>query len=989
MDVEGTTIHCTDRSGNSHTFEILDPWKQFLPFLQKFDIIYVHSEDGTIGEEGVLVIEPHFLVAVTGVIDAISCPRKVYVRTMGAEKVVDVDLLRRMTQGNLLHDVFSYKIARGMEVDRAIELALEDNKLDLFVIDTDEEEARQYLERDAGAMEGVQALGLTELDCQNWNYGLHGKFDGVAENRIIELKSSRIPTGTPWPNHNIQMNIYLQMVEEVGKHHGMVLYVNEGQMGMALPTQWPLNKTIIGRNYAYLVQTGRLVPDVLRGEQAKECRNCYVKDGCWKLCAGLETQRDCEKCPQNSFCTKEAWNPHAQAYFQHFTKALLDEEKEGQAELYSYSRIASTDEVVKEQLVKDGYAIIGEKKLKEWESENQGRILTRYRQRSEMPRFRKGDLAMGYDLAKPHDSITMFFSLNIVDLDAETVTVASVNPLPERLGIVPSRYSSGMRGGRKAVFYAVESRNRLLHTIIESFAKGWAELPPLSGHVKIRQPLFRYNKYQEEAITHALATPDFYLIQGPAGTGKTSVIVELVNQLLKQGKKVLCAAYTNMAVDSIGEKLKRQGIEFLRLGGELSMSENLRENSPLQKEELFKAMLEKRGSLVVLSTTTTIGKDLYEQVLFDYVILDEAAQMTEPDAIRPILRGVRAVLVGDHAQLQPIVTSAKAQEANLHISLFERLVTAFPNRFTQLREQYRMNDEILRFPNIHFYQGRLRSATSEIANQTLPPFQGEFIDNTPYQVISIDYPGRNELLQANKGEILATLYCIRDILKGGTKIQDIGIVAPFRAQVAMLRSILPYPDIQIDTVDRYQGSEKEVILLSTVTSHQVPLLTDEKRINVALTRAKKKMIVLVTNPKLDKPTTFVDVIAKEAFGRERGIKVTIDELQAVGIEKARKWQSFIFERSKQGVPPPIPSFLFVQEDRFAGERFPSQLFFGTIQLEVRKPREARHCIFCYQIVEEGIECLGCQYWFHENHLMQWLDMSSSCPICKHSLVIED
>ena len=960
--------------------------------MQKFDIIYVESEDHKIGEKGLLVIEPHYLVAVTGVIDSISCPRKVYVRTMGAEKVVDIDLLRRMTQGNLLHDVFSYKIARGMDIDKAIDLALEDNKLDLFVIDIDEEEARQYLERDAGAMEGVQALGLTELDCQNWNYGLHGKFDGVADNRIIELKSSRIPTGTPWPNHNIQMNIYLQMVEEVGKHLGMVLYVNEGQMGMALPTQWPLTKTIVGRNYAYLVQSGRLVPDVLRGEQAKACRNCYVKDGCWKLCAGMETQRDCDRCTQNSFCTKEAWKSSSQAYFQHFTQALLDEEKEGQAELYSYSRIASTDELVKEQLVKDGYAIIGEKKLEEWESGNQGKILTKYRQRSEMPRFRKGDLAMGYDLSNSHDTITMFFSLNIVDLDSETVTVASINPLPEKLGIVPSRYSAGMRGGRKAVFYAVESKNWLMEIIIESFGKGKVDLPPLNpGKVSINNTIFEYNEFQEEAIRNALATPDFYLIQGPAGTGKTSVIVELVNQLLQQGKKVLCAAYTNMAVDSIGEKMKRHGLDFLRLGSELSIDENLRGHSPLQKEDYFKAMLEKKGAIAVLATTTTIGKDLYEQVLFDYVILDEAAQMTEPDAIRPILRGMKTVLVGDHAQLQPIVTSAKAQNANLHISLFERLVNAFPDRFTQLREQYRMNDEILAFPNVHFYQGKLKSATKEIAEQRLPPFKGDLIDESPYQVISINYPERNELLQANKGEILATLYCVRDLVEGGTRVQDIGIVAPFRAQVAMLRSILPYPDIQIDTVDRYQGSEKEVILLTTVTSHQVPLLTDEKRINVALTRAKKKLIVIVTNPKMKEPETFVDMITKDAWERECVNQVSIEELRSVGIEKARKWQSIIFESSKQGAPPPIPPFLFTPDDRIDDKDgiLPSQLFFGSIQLEIRKPTEQRHCVICFQVVEEGIECLGCQYWFHEGHLLEWLKTSTSCPICKHSLVIEN
>ncbi len=989
--VDGTEIKGINRDGKEMHLRLEEPWAQFAPFLEQFDTIGVTHTNGVVRSNDFLIIEPHFLVSVTNVIDAVSCPRKVYVRTLGAEKLSDTFVLRRIVQGNLLHDVFSHKLAGGLPIDKAIDIVLNNSKLDLLASDMDMEEARNYLVKDAGAMAGIQAEGLTEIDCQNWVFGLHGKFDGMIQKQIIELKSSRIPSGTPWPSHNIQMNIYLQMMEERGTYVGNVLYISDGEMGIFSPTQWGREQTLVGRNLAYLVQTGRLVPHVLRGDKAKECRNCYVKEGCWKLCAGLETQRDCDNCTQNGICDQNAWSKTYLDYYNHFVNALLLEEKEGHVETFLYSRAGTRDENFRESLVQNGFAIMAEKKTNETLGDSG--YLTTYKQRSVMPRFRKGDLARVYDLNDLHDQVTMYFSVEIVDIGSQTITLGSINPLPDSIVIVPARFTSGMRGGRKAVFYAMTQKHLVLTLILESFTKT-IDLPPLSpSKITLHDQLkHSYNPSQMEAITNALATDDLYLIQGPAGTGKTSVIVELVNQLYKNGKSILCSAYTNMAVDNIGSKLKEAGIPFLRLGNELSMSEEIKPFSALAQEQQFRTMLEKKEPIVVLSTTTTIGNDIYEPVWFDYVLLDEAAQMTEPDALRPILRGSRVILVGDHAQLQPIVTSDDAISLGLQISMFERLAQQFPERFTRLKYQYRMNSEILSFPNSKFYDGDLEPGNETVSSQQLEPFKGDMIDNSPYQVLAIANPGRNDRLQVNYAESLTIFLSVHDlIVNGNVAPSDIGIIAPFRAQVALLRSMLPYPEIEIDTVDRYQGSEREVILLSTVTSYEVPLLTDARRINVALTRAKKKLTVVATNPQMDAPRGLVDEIVKDAKTREFLSILDIKHLQSYSAQNLAKLQNEIFSRTSLALNESVflNGFSLDEQTLVAKDHYPSPVFFLSMQLEIKTAdTTVTTCPICLQVPDIGIQCPGCQYWYHENHLMAWLARKPSCPICKHTLVTE-
>ncbi|MHA2171059.1 MAG: hypothetical protein ACXAB7_14290, partial [Candidatus Kariarchaeaceae archaeon] len=433
--IENNLLEGIDKTGKKYSLEVKLPWLQFLTHLTKFDQIYVNFSNNVIDENGYLVIEPHYLIAVTRAIDALSCPRKNYVKTLGAEEITDRFLYKRMTQGNLLHSVFSQKLTSDAPIEDVIQRVVERSELELLTVDMSKQEASNYLNKDASVLRGLSFQGKTEIDCQNWEYGLHGKFDGIGDQRIVELKTSKIPDVHPWPDHNLQMTAYVHMIEKRGIHKGSVLYVRDQQMGLKSPTPIDLNRIIIGRNYAFLVLSGKLIPPVLRGEKIKECRNCFVKFGCKTLCAGLNTQRDCQSCYHEKICHQTAWKTESQDYFKRLTTALLEEEAEENREQHLFSHMGKIEEGGRSMLYNRGFATITTKKIAQERREDV--VVTTFEQQSRMSRFRRGDMARVYDLSDPNDDVTLFHSVIITDFSPNTVTLESTNMLPDRLGLVP------------------------------------------------------------------------------------------------------------------------------------------------------------------------------------------------------------------------------------------------------------------------------------------------------------------------------------------------------------------------------------------------------------------------------------------------------------------------------------------------------------------------------------------------------------------------
>jgi DNA replication ATP-dependent helicase Dna2 len=229
---------------------------------------------------------------------------------------------------------------------------------------------------------------------------------------------------------------------------------------------------------------------------------------------------------------------------------------------------------------------------------------------------------------------------------------------------------------------------------------------------------------------------------------------------------------------------------------------------------------------------------------FDVAVVDEAAQLTEPGTCAAINLADRFVLVGDHEQLPPVVRA----ENDLTESLFERLVERHPDAGVMLDRQYRMNQRIQAFASDEFYDGGLRPATPEVAGRTLDDLEGVSRDALPEElsdpVSFVDVEGDRS--QYTDGEEAARIAEVIDAYAAaGLEPADIGVIAPFRAQVAEISKHVP-DGVTVDTVDRFQGSSQEVIVVSfTATgSLEGPIFEDYRRINVALTRPKRALVLV-------------------------------------------------------------------------------------------------------------------------------------------------
>ncbi len=967
-------------------------WDQFLALLQEFDQIYLDSKSIEIGEVtdgSVLVIDPHYLVPVTSVVDSYSCPRKVYVKHMGAD---EFGKRERMVQGNLLHDVFSQKVSLQTPVSEAIENAIVANEVDIITNGLDKNKIKEYLDQNAKVFNTISAKGESEVDFENWRYGMHGKLDAKVNNMVIELKSSKIPDERPYFSHNLQMNYYLYLLSEKQEHVGKIFYVSNGLMKMMDPTNLKFREMIIARNYTYLTISGRYIPPVLRGQAMKACRYCFQRDGCRKLCAGTEFMRDCNVCDLSNECNKLSWSKHEIDYMDSMVESLNAEQNIDTRAKYNYSRAGSFEKMDIERMIESGHAILTKKKFSE--ELTIGGVITTYVYKATKTIYRRGDYVNGYPRNDLHNVVTNYHSLTILDITEDRIMVRSSNYLPDEICIVPSNNPGMHRRSRGAVYRATQIDDKLMQLVKLSLSSKIDQDSIEWQQVKLSNPLKDYNPYQNRAIRSALATKDILLIQGPAGTGKTSVIVEIINQLHQQGKSVLASAFTNMAVDNIGIKLKESGIPFTRIGREQSVSKELVEYLP-NDPATFSGIFMQLEPTVILATTTTVAGDQYRDLVFDYAVIDEAAQMTEPDTLKPMLLARKVVLVGDHKQLPPVIRSDIAKDNRFDQSMFERLTDKVsPDHFVRLLNQYRMNDEILYFPNVMFYNGDLKTGAEEIRKQKIEMAKNAILSNSPYTVYTLDSPYLKDDNMTNPQEAWLTALIVVDLLRNSsTKREDIGIITPFRAQVALLRKILP--GISIDTVDRYQGSERDVIIFSTITSRMVPIVTDPRRMNVALTRAKKKLVVLVTNPS-KRNLSICDNLAIDA--QERGLDFPVDGKRTDIQSFINQFESFsTFSTDLKEYFGPI-DLLSIETDEFeeveVSIRHEVTIYLGAIPLprgkfgEISDEEERSGCTVCYSPIgldEEAVQCLGCAYFYHFEHLTGALRSIPHCPVCKSGL----
>jgi DNA replication ATP-dependent helicase Dna2 len=360
------------------------------------------------------------------------------------------------------------------------------------------------------------------------------------------------------------------------------------------------------------------------------------------------------------------------------------------------------------------------------------------------------------------------------------------------------------------------------------------------------------NDAQNEACQLAVGAADFALVHGPPGTGKTYTLARMIRALVAQGDRVLLSAFTNRAVDNAIEALEEQGFtDIVRVGTESGVREDMQKYRLEQSGDPEECAGTLRDAKVVAATTATCGGTAMQSQSFDAAVVDEAGQLTEPGTLAATTLADRFVLVGDHQQLPPVVQS---EDETLSTSLFERLIDEFPEAGVMLDRQYRMAQRIQAFASREFYDGQLRPATGAVAAQRIDDLDGVSMDALPEYLrdgVAFVDPGSSQTGNTNPAEADAVADVVGAYRAAGVPADDIGVIAPFRAQVAELNRRLP--DVAVDTVDRFQGSSKEVIVVSFVATGTLsgPIFEDYRRINVALTRAKKALVLVGDADALD------------------------------------------------------------------------------------------------------------------------------------------
>ncbi|KEI42381.1 uncharacterized protein L969DRAFT_42474, partial [Mixia osmundae IAM 14324] len=381
------------------------------------------------------------------------------------------------------------------------------------------------------------------------------------------------------------------------------------------------------------------------------------------------------------------------------------------------------------------------------------------------------------------------------------------------------------------------------------------------------------NMDQHHALVMALTADDYALVHGMPGTGKTTLIAEMVKTFVARGQTVLLAAHTHSAVDTLVSKIC-SSVHVLRLGNIDKVREDLRHltlaDSDMQSLADVERML--MAPPVVATTCLGINHIVFSRRRFDVCILDEASQVLLPVALGPLRYADRFVLVGDHHQLPPVVRSRQARKEGYDESLFSLLSTARPESVAHLTIQYRMTEPIMRLASHAFYNDKLVCGSADTATQQLQlpltlPFANDWCSvlfNPACRSIADffrsccvgfvdtdDLPARDSWQSGswNDFECTVVVKLINDLLARGITQQQIGVITPYREQVRLLKSMLDsLRGIEVLTADKSQGRDKDCVIISLVRSNEEgstgELLKDWRRLNVSITRARRKMILI-------------------------------------------------------------------------------------------------------------------------------------------------
>ena len=434
----------------------------------------------------------------------------------------------------------------------------------------------------------------------------------------------------------------------------------------------------------------------------------------------------------------------------------------------------------------------------------------------------------------------------------------------------------------------------------------------------------RLNNSQQEAVAFALSAHDLAIIHGPPGTGKTTTVAELIVQAVQRGDSVLACAPTNTAVDNLLVRLVELKQNIVRIGHPARVNQNLQEytldglveqsdemavirSMRREADDLFRQaerftrakpgrgekaeirrearqlisharLMEKRtmnyflDRADVICATTTLNESLIGDRRFDLLVIDEACQSVEPGCWIPLQRCDRVVLAGDHCQLPPTILSRQAAKEGFDISLMQREINLWQEAVTRMLDvQYRMHDDIMQFSSQHFYDEQLtgHESVKQHLLAGLPDVKANELTESPALFIDTAGAGWDEEQEAeglsrfnrNEAELIRTY--TDQLIQSGLDASDIAIIAPYAAQARWLRRNNSHENLEIDTVDGFQGREKEAVLITLVRSNskgEIGFLGESRRMNVALTRARRKLIIIGDSATVGSDPFFNDLI---------------------------------------------------------------------------------------------------------------------------------
>lgn len=518
----------------------------------------------------------------------------------------------------------------------------------------------------------------------------------------------------------------------------------------------------------------------------------------------------------------------------------------------------------------------------------------------------KGNLLVNSSLVNSSTKFLFTGTVSYVDGDRMVVTVADNAPLAtlqtaDSVGVQLYFDETTYRLMFEALDRVINAKGNRLAYLRDLFAS--RQKAETFSFDPIRFPWL--NPAQEQAVNNVLRAKDVAIVHGPPGTGKTTTLVEAIYETLRRENQVLVCAQSNMAVDWISERLVDRGVNVLRIGNPTKVNDKmlsftyerrfadhpdypqlwsireairkLRQNRKRRRDEGYHQKIERLNSRateleirinaelfgearVIASTLAGSASRLLAGQKFGTLFIDEAAQALEPACWIAIRRASRVVLAGDHCQLPPTVKSIEALRGGLGTTLMERIVRQKPDVVTLLKTQYRMNEQIMRFSSDWFYGGMVEAAP-QIRFRGILDF-----DNPMAWIDTADVEGKEEFVgesfgRINRAEAQLTLDTLQEYFTkiGKQRILDeridVGVISPYRAQVQLLRRLIkkkeffkPYRGlISVNTVDGFQGQERDIIVISLVRANadgQIGFLSDLRRMNVAITRARMKLIIL-------------------------------------------------------------------------------------------------------------------------------------------------